>query len=215
MNAKIENIAIDTVDGGSLETDIYPGGAHAVCLFHGKRFDKNVWRDFAGALQARDYTVVAPNFRGYGASRPGSTGDEQHGLDVVATLAYAQRRVGRVSALGASMAGPALLEGLCLAERAVAHVILLSPAWEPGSGYDCLRGKAQGALLWYGDREPYAEACAAIGAHLPFPVVTNIQASALHAHAYLADAAFAPRLTDAILERLGAQATAGSSSAST
>lgn len=195
---------IDTADGGRLETDVYQGGPHAVCLFHGKRFDKNVWDGFVNDLLGAGFSVYAPNFRGYGRSRAGSAGAEQYAIDVAAVLAYALGRYERVSALGASMAGPALLTGLCLLERPIAHLVLLSPAWEPPSGYDCLKDKARDTLLWYGEREPYAAACAAIAGKLPFPVDARVQASALHAHAYFSDPVFGPELVRAVLDFLGA-----------
>ncbi len=192
-------IFIDTADGGRIETDVFHGGPHAVCLFHGKRFDKNVWDGFVDDLLGAGFSVYAPNFRGYGRSTAGSAGADQYAIDAAAVLAYAQGRCERVSALGASMAGPTLLTGLCLLERPIAHLVLLSPAWEPPSGYDCLKDKARDALLWYGEQEDYTAACAAIVKKLPFPVDVRVQASALHAHAYFNDPDLGSRLVQTIL----------------
>lgn len=199
---EMATVFIDTADGGRIETDVFQGRPHAVCLFHGKRFDKNVWDGFVDDLLGAGFSVYAPNFRGYGRSTAGSAGADQYAIDAAAVLAHAQSGCEHVSALGASMAGPALLTGLCLDDRPIDHIVLLSPAWEPPSGYDCLQDKARDALLWYGEQERYAAACAAIASNLPFPVEVQAQASALHAHAYFNDPELGPKLVQTILDYL-------------
>lgn len=202
MTQPSEEVTITTPDDGVLIADHYPGGDEGVCLFHGKRFDRHIWRPFALELQAQGYTVLAPDFRGYHDSRPGEAGTDRFDLDCQGTIEHMRAQAPVISCIAASMAVPALLEGLCALYQPIRGAVLLSPAWEPPSGYDCLKNKLAHALVWYGQQEKFQPACAAVSAHLPCPVVIERQDSGLHAHAYFDDPKYAPQLKTAIFRFL-------------
>lgn len=127
-DASMSAVVFETRDGARITADLYPGGTHTAVLAHGKVFDKSSWADLAASLMAEGYTVLAPDFRGYGLSK-GPAAKDGYALDVAAATAYARARgAKKVSLIGGSMgaiaAGEAVISG---AVRGLAALILLSP----------------------------------------------------------------------------------------
>ncbi len=123
-----QSLRIATDDGGSIEADLYPGGPHAVVLAHGAVFDKGSWGPLLGPLRAAGLTVLAINFRGYGASRAGS---DPRGLwrDVLAAVRdLHDRGYATVSVIGGSMGGGAAARAVVESRPGeIESTVLLSP----------------------------------------------------------------------------------------
>ena len=73
-------ISFPTKDGGQLCGDLYGQGDRAVILAHGGRFNKESWRDQAGALVSAGFRVLAIDFRGFGCSSGPGQADLAEGL---------------------------------------------------------------------------------------------------------------------------------------
>jgi len=126
-------ISFPTADGGTVVADLYGDtGRDAVVLAHGAAFDRASWRGFAAVLVAHGYQVLAIDFRGYGKSKPGSAKDALF-EDVLAAVRYLRRSgAPRVSVVGASMGGGAVLRAAAVAAPGeIDRVVLLSPAPTP------------------------------------------------------------------------------------
>jgi esterase/lipase len=117
-----------TVDNITIDADLYPGGSHAVLLAHGKVFDKSSWKDLAATLSDKGYTVLAPDFRGYGKS-----GGEQNpagfAMDVAAgVFTLRARGADRVSVIGGSMGAVAAAEAVVSGQvEGLTMLALLAP----------------------------------------------------------------------------------------
>ena len=92
VNAQeFEEISFATADGGTIFGNLYGDGQHAVLLAHGAIFDKESWDEFARVLSAREYRVLAIDFRGYGRSTSGSARNALF-QDIVAGIRYLRNR---------------------------------------------------------------------------------------------------------------------------
>jgi len=111
VNAQeFEEISFATADGGTIFGNLYGDGQHAVLLAHGAIFDKESWDEFARVLSAREYRVLAIDFRGYGRSTSGSARNALF-QDIVAGIRYLRNGgAQRVSVIGASMGGGAVAQ---------------------------------------------------------------------------------------------------------
>ena len=100
-------VSFPTEDGGLVYANVYGGGARAVVLAHGGRFNKESWEKQAQALVSAGFRVLALDFRGYGKSRgPGDSDpmDAPLHLDVLAAVRYLRSNGTKtVSIVGASM----------------------------------------------------------------------------------------------------------------
>ncbi len=102
-------VSLTTADGLALDATVYPGGPDWVVLAHMRPGDKTSWTELAILFQAEDYSVLAYNNRGYGAS----DGDREPFdllIDAKAALEYATAQGARGIVFGgASMNGAAAM----------------------------------------------------------------------------------------------------------
>jgi len=111
LAAAQEHISFATEDGGMVYADLYRKGERGVVLAHGGRFNKESWAKQARTLEAAGFRVLAIDFRGYGQSRAGRSGNDATYLDVLAAVGYLKRRGAKtVSVVGASFGGSAAAE---------------------------------------------------------------------------------------------------------
>jgi len=98
-------VSFTTTDGLALDATVYRGGSDWVVLAHMRPADKTSWAELATLFQAEDYSVLAYNNRGYGASE----GDREPFdllIDAAAALEYATAQGARRLVFGgASMNG--------------------------------------------------------------------------------------------------------------
>jgi pimeloyl-ACP methyl ester carboxylesterase len=106
-----QTISFPTEDGGRICADLYGQGTRGVVLAHGGRFNKESWRDQAGALASEGFRVLAIDFRGFGCSTgPGEADfdDAPFENDVLAAVRYLKAHgVKTVSVVGGSFGGGA------------------------------------------------------------------------------------------------------------
>ncbi len=129
-----ELVSFATDDGGMVNADLYGKGERGVVLAHGGRFNKESWVKQARALEAAGFRVLAIDFRGYGKSRAGRSGDDATDLDVLAAVRYLRRRGAKaVAVVGASFGGSAAAEASIESKPGEIDriVILAAPADAP------------------------------------------------------------------------------------
>jgi len=123
-----ESVVFYTEDSGKITADLYPAGKRAVVLAHGAVFNKESWAPLAKKLVHSAITVLAIDFRGYGASKPGS---KTYALeqDITGAITYLHSLgYDTVSVLGASMGGGAAARAAVQAGPGqIDRLILLSP----------------------------------------------------------------------------------------
>jgi len=104
-------ISFPTQDGGRICADLYGKGDRAVVLAHGGRFNKESWRNQAGALVSAGFRVLAIDFRGFGCSSgPGQADFDNAPFenDVLAAVHYLKTKgAKKVSVVGGSFGGGA------------------------------------------------------------------------------------------------------------
>jgi pimeloyl-ACP methyl ester carboxylesterase len=106
-----QTVSIPTEDGGLLCADLSGQGTRAVVLAHGGRFNKESWRQQARILEARQFRILALDFRGFGCSTgPGQTDFDNAPFenDVLAAVRYLKSHgATTVSVVGGSFGGGA------------------------------------------------------------------------------------------------------------
>jgi len=111
-----EEISFPTADGGTIFGNLYGDGQHAVLLAHGAVFDKESWDELAQELSAAGYQALAIDFRGYGKSTAGRSGNALY-QDVLAGISYLHSAGSeQVSVIGASMGGGAVAQASVVVE---------------------------------------------------------------------------------------------------
>jgi pimeloyl-ACP methyl ester carboxylesterase len=111
-----EEISFSTADGGTIYGNLYGDGQHAVLLAHGAVFDKESWDELAQGLSAAGYQALAIDFRGYGKSTAGRSGNSLY-QDVLAGIRYLHSAGSeQVSVIGASMGGGAVAQASVVVE---------------------------------------------------------------------------------------------------
>jgi len=111
-----EEISFSTADGGTIYGNLYGDGQHAVLLAHGAVFDKESWDELAQELSAAGYQALAIDFRGYGKSTAGRSGNSLY-QDVLAGIRYLHSAGSeQVSVIGASMGGGAVAQASVVVE---------------------------------------------------------------------------------------------------
>jgi pimeloyl-ACP methyl ester carboxylesterase len=113
---EFEEISFSTADGGTIYGNLYGDGQHAVLLAHGAVFDKESWDELAQELSAAGYQALAIDFRGYGKSTAGRSGNSLY-QDVLAGIRYLHSAGSeQVSVIGASMGGGAVAQASVVVE---------------------------------------------------------------------------------------------------
>ena len=111
-----QTISFPTEDGGRVCADLYGQGTRGVLLAHGGRFNKESWRDQAGALASEGFRVLAIDFRGFGCSTgPGEADFDNAPFenDVLAAVRYLKAHgVKTVSVVGGSFGGDASIKSV-------------------------------------------------------------------------------------------------------
>ena len=194
----MKSIFFESKDGLKIEGDVFEGGKHWVILAHGKAFDMNSWHDFATYLQENGFTVMTFNFRGYGSSE---SKDHRHELDVIGAIRYASKHAEKISLIGASMGGTAVLRALEIYDRAIDGVVLLSPAGFPRN-FSALKSKAKKVAVFYTKGDFAFDSSEVVASHLPFPTEEKIFEGSSHAQNMLADPIISKTLKEEIVEFL-------------
>lgn len=111
-----ETVTFETEDGARIVADFYRGGQRGVVLAHGGRYTRASWGPQAKELQARGFTVLAPDFRGFGKSVGPGKEDPLSAplyLDLLAAVRYLRTRgVRDVAIVGGSLGGMAAGDAL-------------------------------------------------------------------------------------------------------
>jgi dienelactone hydrolase len=111
-----ETVSFETEDGAKIYADLYQGGDRGVVLAHGGRYTRASWEPQAKELRARGFTVLAPDFRGYGKSVGPGKEDPLSAplhLDLLAAVRYLRDRgVRSVAIVGGSLGGMAAGDAL-------------------------------------------------------------------------------------------------------
>lgn len=112
MNLQVDDLdGVLDPDGGRICADLYGQGPRAVVLAHGGRFNKESWREQAQSLAAKEFRVVAIDFRGFGCSiGPGQSNFDTAPFanDVLAAVRYLKANGAKtVSVVGGSFGGAA------------------------------------------------------------------------------------------------------------
>ncbi len=111
-----EAVSFETEDGAKIRADFYRGGERGVVLAHGGRYTRASWQPQANELRARGFTVLAPDFRGFGDSVGPGQEDPLSAplyLDLLAAARYLRTRgVRSVAIVGGSLGGMAAGDAL-------------------------------------------------------------------------------------------------------
>jgi len=106
-----DHISFPTLDGWTIQADLYGTGDRGVVLAHGGRFEKGSWEKQARALVKAGFRALAIDLRGFGLSKEGpqsARSDFGSPLDVLAAVRYLRENGAKtVSVVGASMGGDA------------------------------------------------------------------------------------------------------------
>ena len=129
--APFELVRFETTDGGSIEGALFDSGVDRVVIFaHGAVFNKESWYFLNEKLQEGGISSLAIDFRGYGNSTAGKTGNKYY--DILGAIAYLEDKGFRdINIVGGSMGGAAVLTALGKVEVPVNRVVLLAPAGGP------------------------------------------------------------------------------------
>ena len=106
-----DHVSFPTLDGWTIQADLYGTGDRDVVLAHGGRFEKGSWEKQARALVKAGFRALAIDLRGFGLSKEGpqsARSDFGSPLDVLAAVRYLHENGAKtVSVVGASMGGDA------------------------------------------------------------------------------------------------------------
>jgi len=124
-------VKFSTTDGGMIEAALFPASSKKVVIFaHGAVFNKESWYFLCELLQQSDISSLAIDFRGYGKSKAGSTGNKSQ--DILGAIDWlTESGFTNISIVGGSMGGAAVLGALSEVSTVVSKVVLLAPAGGP------------------------------------------------------------------------------------
>ena len=128
-----QKVTFKTEDGALIEGSFFQGKRdQAVVLAHGKVFNKESWYPLCERLQKEGISSLAIDFRGYGNSKPGESGEFY--LDVLGAIDHLKRKgFKHIALIGGSMGGAAILRALAhISDPRIEKVILLAPAGGAG-----------------------------------------------------------------------------------
>ena len=122
----VPKIRFQSVDGVTLSGHRFGRGTDGVILAHRFPTDQISWFPFAESIQARDWTALTFDFRGYGTS-DGEREIAKIDRDLAGAVHYARGSgAKRIILIGASMGGTAALK--VSAAEPVDGVVVLSPS---------------------------------------------------------------------------------------
>ena len=178
----LEQIRFTAADGVTLAADLWRGSNTWYLFAHQNGRDRSAWAGLPGrAAEANGFSVLAWDFRGFGASDDGSPGDIVLDWEAAIDFAIAEGATSIV-AIGASMGGTSLLVAAVDETRITQLVIISAPA--VFAGIDALSaapGVMQDALFFAGDADGTAAADAqALGGALGGKQAVQILETALH-----------------------------------
>jgi pimeloyl-ACP methyl ester carboxylesterase len=133
--AHYELISFGTEDGGKIEASFFSAGdnkanSKAVIFAHGAIFNKESWYFLAEEFQRKGVSALSIDFRGYGNSTAGTTGEKMY--DVLGAISYLKKRgVTDINVVGGSMGGVAVLLTLSNNSIPIQKAVLLAPAGGP------------------------------------------------------------------------------------
>lgn len=106
-----DHVSFPTLDGWTIQADLYGTGDRGVVLAHGGRFEKSSWAKQAHELVKAGFRALVIDLRGFGMSKEGpesARADFGSPLDVLAAVRYLHENGAKtVSVVGASMGGDA------------------------------------------------------------------------------------------------------------
>lgn len=123
-------VTYPAADGGAIRAELYGEGSHAVLLAHGRVFNKESWEPLARQLETAGHLVLAIDFRGYGNSTAGSSGNGALPLDVLGGIRYLheEQHAVAVSVIGGSMGGGAAAYAATRADAGQIEALVLLSA---------------------------------------------------------------------------------------
>ncbi len=133
MNFK--EVQFEAADGGVIHGSLFGLYSDAVILAHGKVFNKESYYDLCEIFSKNKITSLAFDFRGYGLSKPGSSGLAGLGEDVIGAISFMKKQdfVKNITLLGSSMGGAAVLNASKLYKpEEIKSVIALSSTFTDG-----------------------------------------------------------------------------------
>jgi alpha-beta hydrolase superfamily lysophospholipase len=190
----LKSIFFESKDGLRIEGGVFEGKKHWVILAHGKAFDMNSWHNFALYLQEKGFTAMTFNFRGYGSSE---SKDHRYELDVIGAIRYASKHAEKISVIGASMGGTAVLRALEIYNGTINGMVLLSPAGFPRN-FSALESKAKKAVVFYTKGDFAFDSSEIVVSHLPFPTEEKVFEGSSHAQNMLTDPIISKSLKEEI-----------------
>lgn len=130
-----KEVQFESADGGVIHGSLFGSYSDSVILAHGKVFNKESYYDLCEILLKNKITSLAFDFRGYGLSKPGSSGLSGLGEDVIGAINFMKKQdfVKNITLLGSSMGGAAVLNASKLYKpEEIKSVIALSPTFADG-----------------------------------------------------------------------------------
>ena len=191
----LESASFDAADGVTLAADLWRGFSTWYLFAHQNGRDRTAWADLPRvAAEQFGFSVLAWDFRGFGASDPGALGDIVMDWQAAIDFAVSQGAT-TIHAIGASMGGTSLMVQAAGDARISSLVLISAPALF--AGIDALAaapGVLQDTNFFAGDADGNAAADAqAMAAALGGKKGIRILPTALHGN----DLAASDLITDA------------------
>jgi len=132
-NEDFQLIKYNTRDGGTIEGAYFKGGDDLVVIFaHGAVFNKESWYFLNRRLQRQKISSLSIDFRGYGNSKKGDSGNLSY--DLLGAVDYLKGKgFSRIAMVGGSMGGTAVITAIeTKMDPTIKKVVLLAPAGGKG-----------------------------------------------------------------------------------